>query len=68
MAESPRIGEDQLLFGNMDIIDVGPINNKTFADTDKLIALRTELVGDHALDLAELVRQHPHLAVGLNER
>lgn len=67
MTECSHIGEDQLLSGGVDVVDVGAVDDQAFADADENVALAAELGGDHAFDLSELVGKNTTDVVGLHE-
>ena len=67
MAERCHIGEHQLLLGYVDIVYVRTVDDKALSDADEVVALITQLVSNHLLNLSQLEREHAHFAIGLHE-
>lgn len=67
MAERSHVGQHQLLLRHINIVYIRTVDDKALTDADEVVALATQLVGNHLLYLPQLKGEHAHLAISLHE-
>ena len=68
MAGGEAVGEYQLLFCEIDIADIVPVDDKALANADEIGSAEGELLCQQPFDLAELHCYDSRLAVGEHKR